>query len=202
MRRLSGLIVSSAVTLRFSGASRKTIAITNVVLACLLAVLGVISGCTVGRSHTPDLVLEKNFFKNQSGFFGLLTAIQSEPKLTMIGTDSASYADHLVSGDISELERIGLRRSKWISFQNQLRSLQIVRVTKAENAIEFRVDEESMSNGSSTKGYWYQTTPVTYQITSLDDFANSSAGKDDHGGHIVLKSLKKDWYLYIYVNGH
>lgn len=159
-------------------------------------------GCAVGRNHTPDWKLEQTFHQHEAEFEALLAEVQADINLTTIQPHALSYAGHLinVSGDLSTVESLGLKRERWLVYQEQLRRLGLAGgVLKSEGRIEFRVDPGSVFNGDSYKGYEYTAIPPKHLKFSLDGYRISDSEKDEFGW-TVYKPLKGRWYLYLFVN--
>ena len=173
-------------------------ALLSLMGACLLVV-----ACGVGRHHTPDSQLERRFFDNEAAFETLLSEVQADEKLTMISTTHVRYGNRVLSAESNrdELERLGFTRDRWTEYQQQLKSLGVVEILKDFSGIEFRVDQGSIRNADSYKGFEYSTTAPAHQKLSLDDYTISEADRDKSGAYSVSKPLKGHWYLYLYVNG-
>lgn len=104
----------------------------------------------------------------------------------------------LRKNDLSAIERAGLPRGRWMHYQDQLRRLGLYGVMKGGRGIEFRVDPGSISNGDSHKGFMHRTALPRHVRASLDDYRISDADETEFG--FVLKPLKGNWYLYLFVN--
>ncbi len=178
--------------------ARRRTAIISLIGVCSLVV-----ACAVGRRHTPDAELERKFLDNEAAFESLLSEVQADERVTMISTTHVRYGDRILSAESSrnELERLGFTRDLWTRYQQQLKGLGLVAVLKHSSCIEFRVDQGSIRNGDSYKGYAYCTTTPGHLKSSLDDYRISEADRDKSEGYSVSKPLKGRWYLYLYVNG-
>src|SRR4051794_40654679 len=66
-------------------------------LGQICSLFGLLSGCSVGRYHTPDAALEKNFYQHEAEFQALLASVSSDETLQMIAVDGLRYRDHTVS---------------------------------------------------------------------------------------------------------
>lgn len=130
--------------------------------------------------------------------------MQADAKLTAIQPDRLIYAGHLLNlseHDFSDIERLGLTRERWVTYQKQLQELGLAGgVLKGEGRVEFRVDPGSIFNGDSYKGYAYEPTPPGRLQSSLDGYRISENDKDKFGDWNVYKPLKGNWYLYLFVN--
>ena len=168
------------------------------VCACLLFLLG----CAVGRNHTSDVALEKNFIRQESEFEELRAQIQADKNLEMICLREVRYANRTlkVPQDLSELERLGLSRSRWERYQGLLRRLGIVQAFGGRDVVVLKVDEGSIANGDSYKGYVYRLTAPEHLRPELDSYRISEIDRDNHGDYTVSKHLKGKWYVYLFVN--
>jgi hypothetical protein len=167
------------------------------------ACLALLTACAVGRHHTPDSRLEENFVQHESEFDTLLTDVTADEKLEMIGIHELRYGGAPVSstGDLADSERLGLTKERFAHYQRLLRKLGLIQVTKGEGGVEFRVDQGSIFNGDSYKGYEYRATPPEHQKVSLDEYRIAEADRGRFGGYSVCKRIKVHWYLYLFVNG-
>jgi len=173
----------------------------RVAFACVFLLL---SACAVGGRHTPDSILERSFILHEAEFEALLAEVSADDKLGTLRVDEGWYAGRHFSGqsDFSDLGRLGLTRERWRSYTQQLRKLGIAQVSKGEGRVEFRVDQGSLSNGDSYKGYEYSLTPPAgHRKASLDAYRISENDREKFGGYYVYKPLKGNWYLYLFVNG-
>ncbi len=173
-------------------------AFTSLIGMCLLVV-----ACAVGSRHTPDSQLERRFLSNEAAFESLLSEVQADERVNMISTTHVRYGDRILSaeGSRDELERLGFTRDRWMRYQQQLKALGLVAVLKNSSCIEFRVDQGSIRNGDSYKGYEYCTTAPGHLKSSLDGYRISEADRGKSEGYSVSRPLKGHWYLYLYVNG-
>lgn len=80
--------------------------------------------------------------------------------------------------DPIEVEHVGLPKEKWMRYQRSLRALGIVQILKGEGGVSFKVDQNSISNGDSDKGYEYDLAPPEHQKTSLDAYRISANDRD------------------------
>jgi hypothetical protein len=160
-----------------------------------------LNACSAGQHHTSDSKLERNFLNHEGEFEALLSEVQADEKLMMINAHRARYADRFVSaGD--ETERVGLTRQRWARYQRQLQNLGLAQITKGlRGDVEFRVDQGSLFNGDSYKGYEYSPDAAEHPKASLDGYRISESDRDSSGGYYVSKPLKGFWRLYLYVNG-
>jgi hypothetical protein len=164
---------------------------------CLLS-----TGCVVGRNHTSDADLQRNFLRHEAEFETLLRDVTADEKLQMLRPYALRYAGATVwnPGSISEVERVGLSRERWEKYQRQLRELGLAQVTKGGGGVEFRVDQASIWNGDSVKGYWYALVEPGPPKASLDSYRLSASYKNRFGGSLVSKPIRPNWYLYLFVN--
>jgi len=173
-----------------------------VVLLCAHSVF--LQACAVGRNHTSDAALERVFNQHQADFEALLAEVQADPQLTSIQPRSLVYAGRLLQvteNNLSEVENLGLPRERWRLYHKQLRDLGLEGgVTKEKRTVEFRVDPGSILNGNSYKGYEYRPIPPDHVLSSLDGYRISDRDRDRFGNWIVYKPLKRNWYLYLFVN--
>jgi hypothetical protein len=162
-----------------------------------------LSACSVGREHTSDRVLEERFSQYEKEFEAFRAEIEADEKFELIGIGELRYAGTELEEPVglSDVERLGLPRERWERYQSLLRELGIAQVIKGKSSVEFKVDGESISNGSSSKGYEYSLVPPEHQRESLDSYRISDEDKDKFGGYYVAKPLKGNWYLYLFVNG-
>ena len=170
---------------------------------CLFASL-FLHACTVGWSHTPDASLERIFSQHQAEFEALLGDVQADTKLTTLQPRGVIYDGHWLDvseTNFSDVERLGLPRERWVRYQKQLRDLGLEGgVLKGNGRVEFRADPASFLNGDSYKGYVYRPTPPDHVRSSLDGYRRSDRDRDRYGRWAVYKSLKRNWYLYLFVN--
>ena len=171
-----------------------------VVATCVLFLS--VGACAVAGRHTPDLKLEEKFFSNEAGFAALLTEVRADDKLEMLRPNDVRYAGRVFSqGDSTEMERLGFPRERWARYRQQIRKLGIVQITKADGIVEFRVDQGSLWNGDSYKGYEYSLVPPAgHRKASLDAYRISTDDKIPFGGYQVYRPLKGNWYVYLFVN--
>jgi hypothetical protein len=160
------------------------------------------TACAVGRRHPPDSKLEQNFLRHESEFAALLTDVMADEKLKMIGIHGLRYGDLAISGkdDLSGLDALGMTKERLAQYRQRLRNLGLVQVTKGESGVEFRVEQGSISNGDSYKGYEHDVTPPEHQKLSLDGYRISAVDRDRFGDYYVRKPIKGHWYLYLFVN--
>jgi hypothetical protein len=159
--------------------------------------------CSVGQHHTSDSKLERNFLDHQVEFESLLSELEADEKMTMINTQEAKYGGRVVSGRASsqQMETAGLTKERWAMYQRQLRALGVRQVNKGPQSVEFRVDEGSLLNGDSYKGYEYSPSKPAHPKSRLDGYRMSESDHDDFGGYHVSRPLKGHWYIYLYING-
>ena len=168
-----------------------------------------LSSCTpvaVGSNHTSDAALERSFNQHQGEFEALLAEVQADsrlrtlqPGILLYGNGSASAGE----GDfLSRIERLGMPKARWESYQKQLQNLGLTGgVLKADGEVEFRVDPGTIFNGDSYKGYLYtHTRPRGHALESLDQYGTDNY-RDRLGYWQVYKPLKGNWYIYLFVNG-
>ena len=160
-------------------------------------------GCAVGWNHTSDASLEQYFNQHYAQFEKLRAEVQADSQLESLRPRKAVYAGRLVEvpdGDLSELERLGLTREHWEHYQKELRDLGLAGILKGDSEVEFRVDPGSLLNGDSYKGYCYALTTPYHVRDGLDAYRRSDQDKDKFGNWAVCKPLKRNWYLYLFVN--
>lgn len=151
-----------------------------------------LGACAVGRRHTSDAALERLFETHESEFEALRTEFDAYPRLTGL---SAGDRDELHQRNLYMMELAGFSKEHATYFEDQLRRLGLTGVSRGSYGIEFRVDQASISNGSSIKGFWWYRDGEPRDVrTNLDDYHFSDRDQ------IVYKPLKGHWYLYIYVN--
>jgi hypothetical protein len=161
------------------------------------------TGCAVGWNHTSDAALERNFVEHQAEIEALLAEVQADPPLETIQHRTLIYAGRLLNvddADFSSVEKLGLSHERWQRYQRELRNLGVVSVIKGKGDVEFRVDSGSVLNGDSYKGYEYTPSAPYHIRASLDAYRRSDEDKDKFGNWGVCKPLKKNWYLYLFVN--
>jgi hypothetical protein len=174
----------------------------RVLVILVVPTLLALSGCAAGWNHTSDAVLQRNFGAHQAEFEALLAEVQADPRLETIQPRTVIYAGRLLDvddADFSSIEKLGLSHERWQRYQRELRKLGVVGVLKGGD-IEFRVDSGSLWNGDSYKGYLYAPSAPYHIRTSLDGYRRSDEDRDKSGGWGVCKPLKKNWYLYLFVN--
>jgi hypothetical protein len=163
--------------------------------ALLLPAISFFHACAVGSRHTPDATLERIFEAHETEFESLRAEVDADSQLT------GGLHLNVLKGDLSSIERAGLPRERWNHYQDQLRRLGLCAVTKGGREIEFRVDQASISNGDSYKGFMYWREQPSHVHASLDDYRISKVSETDGTEFgVVLKPLKGNWYLYLFVN--
>src|ERR1051326_151832 len=176
----------------------------RVAVALLSSLLVFVTGCAVGWNHTSDASLERHFSRHQTQFEALRAEVQADSQLTTLQPRAIIYAGKRVEvrdGDLTELERLGLTRERWEHYQKELEDLGLAGVMKGDSDIEFRIDSGSLLNGDSYKGYWYGSTAPYRVRDSLDGYRCSDRDQDKFGNWGVCKPLKRNWYVYLFVNG-
>lgn len=161
----------------------------------------VLGACAVGRRHTSDSALEENFFRHEEQFEALLADVQADEKLSMIGPKGFRYAGRSFStpDDLSGAEHDGLTKERLKSCQGMLRDLGVRQVFRGTSGVTFKVDEASISNGDSYKGYEYDNHAPKHLRATLDGYRISDRERDELG-YYVCKPIKGNWYLYLFVN--
>lgn len=170
--------------------------VVSIVLGC---------ACSVGRQHTPDLVLEERFFRDRGEFEKLLKDVQADDKIEAIQPDGVLYAGKWLSlrepGSAAALERVGLTAERLSRYEEQLGRLRLNGgVMKEHGTVEFRADQGSFSNGDSYKGYVFRTTRPARTLSDLDGYRKSERDRTPEGDWIVYRLLTDRWYLYLFVN--
>jgi hypothetical protein len=173
-----------------------------------VAIVLFVDCCAVGGRHPMDMILENNFMEHESQFEGLRAEIARDEGLEMINHDTVRYRGRTFSikkddtSDFADIERLGLRKERWVMYQNYLDDLRLMQISGCkEDYIEFRADKAKLTNGDSYKGYAYSVTPPKRQISSLDGYRISDSDKDNYGNYRVYKKIKGNWYLLLFVNG-
>jgi len=146
-------------------------------------------------------------------FDALLKDVQADPKFAAIFKDLLRYGGRQVAlsrsssspsqHQFAEMENLGFSRVRWNMYQQQMRLLGLDGgVLKGPDAVEFRVDPGSLSNGDSYKGYMFKLTPPepSNVLFDLDSYRLTEGHRDERGDWSVFKSLKGNWYLYLLVN--
>jgi len=161
-----------------------------------------LGSCTAGAHHSTDALLERNFLEREKEFENLLADVRADSKLEMISTRDVRYSGRSVFNvkDASDVEAVGLSAEEWRSYMRQLNSLGVVQVNQGEQRVTLRVDEPSLLNGDSFKGYEYSVERLSSLGTSLDEYKLSATDKNSTGGYQVFKPLKANWYIFLYVN--
>lgn len=165
-----------------------------------LVVLVLCASCAVGGHHPSDATLTRNFIQHEAAFERLLNELKADTGLGMMAVDGFRYGDHMHAGEYPTVGDPGLSKGRWRIYQQQLRDLGLVQVTKGGDDIEFRVDRGSMLNGDSYKGYVYTSKPPKHMRESLDGYRVMEQDKIPFGGYLVCRQLKGDWYLFLFVN--
>jgi len=172
--------------------------------AVVATCLTVWCGCSVGRHHARDSVLEARFFQHRSEFENLLRDMQSDQKLRAVRADVLIYDGHRFNlreaGNAAAIETAGLTRQRLARYQEALAELGLDGVMQGHGEVEFRTDKESFSNGDSHKGYVFRMSPPDHVLSSLDGYRISENDKNPDGDWIVYKALADHWYLYLFVN--
>ena len=171
-------------------------------VGCFTSTLLMLGSCAVGGRHTPDAVLERNFLQHESGFEALLADVKADTNLEMITTHELRYSGRRLSNitESSSFDGLGFSAARWEKYQRQLRQLGLVQVNRGEGAIEFRVDQVSLWNGDSYKGYEYDPVAPPSQQADLDSYRISDRDKDSVGGHRVSRPIKGHWYIMLVVS--
>jgi hypothetical protein len=81
-----------------------------------------------------------------------------------------------------------------------MRALGLSAVNRRGRSVEFRVDSGLLSNDDSYKGFYYGLVAPYPVKNSLDSYRRSEADKDQDGNWGVCKALKRNWYIYLFVN--
>lgn len=160
---------------------------------------GALSSCAVGRWHTSDSRLETNFLMQRNEFDRLVASVESDASLHMISTTALRYGAAVMSRP-ADIEATGMKREMWERYQHQMRRLNIRQVTKSDSAVILKVDEVSIANGDSEKGYWYQRSVPGRIVKSLDLYSVSDADRDQFGNYSVFREMAGNWYLYLFIN--
>ena len=160
-----------------------------------------LNSCSVGNAHLQDEMLIERFRSNEAQFKMLVQKFQEDKKLRMIGLDAASYSGRLLQGEkeLLRLESAGFTKMAWNNYQDHFRQLSLVRILKADSAIELRVDEQSILNGNSSKGYWYGQVPPSARLEASLNNYRLSRQTGRVGGTMVVRKISTDWYLYLFV---
>jgi hypothetical protein len=168
------------------------------VSACLLMA----AACSVGQRHTPDSVLERNFFKHEAEFNRLLSDVLGDDQLEMVGFDEIRYTNLTISDQASQThsEPEGLK-ARWGLYKKQLKALGIRQAFIGRDGVAFKVDEASIINGASYKGYAFDLVPCAHRKSSLDWYRISPQDRDGFGNFVVCKPFKGQWSLYLSVDG-
>jgi hypothetical protein len=161
------------------------------------------SACAVGRHHTSDAKLERGFIEHRTQFEYLLAEVQADPQLKTILPKVLMYAGgyaQVDGGDLTDIERLGMRAARWTQYQKELKELGLNAVMKGGTSVAFRVDPPSLWNGDSYKGYLYDTTRPRRVLPSLDGYTISQSDHDASGGWTVFKSINGNWYIFLSVS--
>lgn len=173
-------------------------------ITLLGAICFLLPSCSVGQRHKSDALLEQVFRQHQAEFQGFLAELQMDRLLTTIETGILIYGGRrfeMTETNYADIERLGLPRARLAMYQKQLQDLGLAGVTQSEKGIEFRVDQGSLFNGDSYKGYWYLPSPPLHVLASLDKyrFAERDINTSD-GGSLVFKPIGDGWYLYLFIS--
>ena len=162
-----------------------------------------LTACPVGQHHASDSSLEQNLLQHEAQFEALRVDMQADDKLEMIGRSEVRYANRLFTdlNSTPDVEREGFTHERWQWYQQQLRELGLAQAYRGADGVTFKVDQGSITNGDSYKGYEYDATPPQNQKLSLDGYRISEADRNSSGGYRVTKPIKGHWYLYLFVNG-
>jgi hypothetical protein len=129
--------------------------------------------------------------------------------------------DHLASMAQADMELYGLTReavfvrrgennwadatpqsisdSRWSSYQALFRELELPNgFAKDGPRISFLVDQVSIWNGDSSKGYVYSAEPLP--TCALDLRVCAQKAPIVYGGATVYKFIKPRWYLWLFYN--
>jgi hypothetical protein len=177
--------------------------LTPATVSTLITVILLLSACSVGRHHTSDSQLTRNFINHEAEFEVLLSEVQKDVNLTMIDRNEAQYAGRvvIVKDGFLPMERIGLSEQGWRKYQKFMQDLGLARIIMSQDLVEFRVYNGSLFNGDSYKGYEYRLGAARHPKISLDDYRVSAPDRESSGGYYVSRQLKGHWRLYLFVNG-
>jgi hypothetical protein len=167
----------------------------------LCAMLITLNSCGVGKHHIADATLENNFLHHEVEFRQFVTLVSEDPSLQMLSATEFRYRGRTIPVTAeAELLRTGIDRQRWRTYQMGLRRLGLMQVTKRDRAVVFKVDQESISNGSSEKGYWYDDRPPGRELAGLDTYRILDSDHSRFGGYLVSKHLKGNWYIYLSID--
>ena len=156
--------------------------------------------------HTSDSTLERNFARNEPRFNRLIADLNSDTKIEMVDRAELRYGGvsfESTPAGLAGLRQRGFPADRWDHYRQELRTLGIARALGGGGTVELRVDEASLWNGSSYKGYWYSTNPPGgHRRTKLDDYRLSKQDLTPSEGYFLYKPIKANWYLYLFIDGH
>jgi hypothetical protein len=102
--------------------------------------------------------------------------------------------------NIPDNEHVGLTNRRLVSLRQQIQDLGVVQINQNDDKVEFRIDNGSIINGDSYKGYAYIQEPPEHQRAKLDWYRESESNMDRFGNSLIYEPLKGHWYLFLFVN--
>lgn len=178
----------------------------NIILYSLISVSSMLSlgSCFGNRYHTPDAELQKRFLESDTEFAFLLNQVNGDNLLQHINKTSIGYGnrEYATEQDSKELQSLGISPETIALMKNAMNKIGIVKVVSGSKKVEFRIDQGSISNGDSFKGYAYfkEDQPKTL-VESLDRYRCSPQMKDQVGNCLAFKRLRGNWYLFLFISG-
>jgi hypothetical protein len=168
----------------------------------MLAGVALLSSCAVGSRHTSDAELVRRFLQHEADFNLLATYAKSDAALKMVSDNEVRYGGHFFSvpRDSVALADAGLSGASLAALRLTMRRLGVAVVFAGAEGLTLRVDESSISNGASEKGFQYTEKAPRRLRNSLDDYRIADADRDEGGNYSVAKRLSGNWYLYLFVN--
>lgn len=162
----------------------------------------ILSACVVGRQHTPDSQLEQRFREHEAAFEELLALVQADKTVEMIGLDQIRHEGETVSTAevLAAAGKDQVRIATWERCVRLLRMLGVVQVFRGASAVSFKVDDGSILNGDSYKGYEYTSVPPGNVKASLDGYRMDPQDRTQLGTRTAYKALKGKWHLYLAIN--
>ena len=165
-------------------------------LAAICAAIAIwLLGC---GTHTSDTRLITFFYHHEASFERLVTMADEDRNLHAITRDSVMIKSG--KGDWAVMSPHAISVTRWEEYQKLFKELNLpVGIVKSGQDVDFRIDNYSMLNGDSSKGFYYSPeSPPGACTTELS--ACASKQRIGPAGLTVNRMIKPRWYLYLHYN--
>jgi hypothetical protein len=169
---------------------RRASRIFEPIMLCLVSL-----GCSHPHGNTPDAVLRTNFSANESSFLELRAMVLEDRDFLTISTKYVITKTQTVNSPPARLELVGLSRERYQKYVELFHSVGLDGVFRGEGGVVFRVNNPTLWNGDSSKGYMYSLAEPTPCVSNLDSYVPASRAHPWR----VYSRLKQHWYLYLAV---